>query len=82
MVTRSEVNLCEWLQLPILGYQGMISEGKRANDDDTRQSQTCDCSSESGPVRQLLLRLVYVETNEEPLCIFSLAVGHNAAVQQ
>lgn len=36
----------------------------------------------SVPIRQLLLRVVKMITDEEPLCILPLAVSHSTAVQQ
>lgn len=48
----------------------------------TVQPHTCTHSYCSVPIRQLLLGVVYVVTDEEPLCVFSLTIGHHAAVEQ
>lgn len=65
----SEVDLSEWFQLPILGYQGMVSEEEKSrlcrqssqhthiHDTTTHCSQSRDSECRI-PVRQLLLGVV------------------------
>lgn len=81
---RSEVDLSEWLQLPVLGDQGVVSEGGGAVRGWCFLSLDRTSAPTAGvvPVRQLLLWIVQVVADEEPLCVLSLAVGHHAAVQQ
>lgn len=51
----------------------------------TYKTQMHHCSVEGEsiiPIRQLLLRVVYIITDEEPLWVFSLTIGYNAAIKQ